>query len=139
MTQSRTSELDASTFLQLQEEERQRLAQALMGGPGQVLANALMEVEYALPLLQKNPHAALAGLTALGQELRQGLAQLQEFVAELQPPLLEEMGLGPSISLYVDKFAERTGIRAVCLGCDHFHERYPNTIELTLFRILQER
>lgn len=133
-----TSTLDPSTFLQLQEEERQRLAHALMNGPGQILANALMEVEYSLPLLEKNPPVAIAGLNALRDELRQGLAQLKDYVAELQPPLLDEMGLGASIYQYLKQFGERTGMRTECRGCETFRARYPMTIEITLFRILQE-
>lgn len=124
--------------MQLQEEERQRLARSLMQGPGQVLANALMEIEYSLPLLEKNPQVAIGGLNALRDELRDGLTQLKNYVAELQPPLLEEMGLGPSVSQYIRQFSERTGIGSECQGCEQFQERYPKTIELTLFRILQE-
>lgn len=138
MTSTQTSTLDPTTFLQLQEEERQRMAHALMSGPGQILANTLMEVEYALPLLEKNPAVALAGLTALRNELRDGLAQLKDLVAELQPPLLDEMGLGASIQQYAQKFAARTGIRVECRECENFQERYPRTIEVALFRILQE-
>lgn len=138
MTDTQSTTLDTTTFLQLQEEERQRLAQALTSGPGQLLANTLTEIEYALPLLEKNPQVALAGLNALRQELRDGLRQLQDFVAELQPPLLDEMGLGASIQRYVQKFGERTGIRAECSGCPTFQTRFPRSIELALFRAVQE-
>jgi two-component system sensor histidine kinase DegS len=138
MNDAQTSTLNPSIFLQLQEEERQRLAHALMDGPGQILANALMEVEYSLPLLEKNPRVAKAGLDALREELRQGLKQLQNYVAELRPPLLDEMGLGASVNQYVRNFQTRTGLQAECRGCEHFHERYPVTIEIALFRILQE-
>ena len=130
--------LDTSTFFQLQEEERHRLANALMQGPGQVLANVLMEIEYSIPLLKEKPDVALAGLNALRGELRTGLLQLQDYVAELQPPLLVEMGLGPSTAQYVKKFGERTGIRVECHDCERFTDRYPATIETALFRILQE-
>lgn len=138
VTEFQTTNLDPSIFMQLQEEERQRLAHSLMQGPGQVLANALMEIEYSLPLMEKNPQVAIMGLNALRDELREGLTQLKNYVAELQPPLLEEMGLGPSIYQYIRQFSERTGIGFECNGCEHFQERYPKTIELTLFRILQE-
>src|SRR5262245_5909904 len=138
MKESLVAELNPSLFLQLQEEERQRLANALTQGPGQILANALMEVEYSLPLLEKNPQVAVAGLKQLRAELRRGLEQLQNYVAELQPPLLDEMGLGPSVNQYVSKFGTRTGLAAECRGCEEFHERYPRTIEVALFRILQE-
>jgi signal transduction histidine kinase len=138
VTESQTTNLDPSIFMQLQEEERQRLAHSLMQGPGQVLANALMEIEYSLPLLEKNPQVAIKGLNALRNELREGLTQLKNYVADLQPPLLEEMGLGPSVIQYLKQFSERTGIESECLGCEEFQVRYPKTIELTLFRILQE-
>jgi two-component system sensor histidine kinase DegS len=138
MKESVVAELNPSLFLQLQEEERQRLANALAQGPGQFLANALIEIEYSLPLLEKNPRVAVSGLNQLRIELRRGLEQLQNFVAELQPPLLDEMGLGPSVNQYVKKFSARTGLAAECPGCDGFHARYPQTIEVALFRILQE-
>lgn len=138
MNESQTLTLDSLILMQLQEEERQRLAHALMQGPGQILANALTELEYAVPLLEKNPQVAMSGLNALRSELREGLAQLKNYVAELQPPLLDEMGLGASIKQYIHQFAERTGLRAECQGCENFQERYPATIEVALFRILQE-
>lgn len=124
--------------LQLQEEERQRTAQALMNGPGQLLANALTELEYAIPLVKQKPDSATAGLTALCDELRVGLGALQAYVAELTPPLLSEMGLGPSIKQYTTRYGERTGIRTACRGCGSSVGRYPAAIELVLFRILQE-
>lgn len=132
------STLTPAVLLQLQEEERYRLAQALMRGPGQVLANALMEIEYSLPMLAKNPELAITGLAALRDELRDGLGQLKDYVAELQPPLLEEMGLGQSIKHYLERYAERTGIHTTCRGCERLTERFPGTIETALFRILQE-
>lgn len=130
--------LTPATLLQLQEEERYRLAQALMRGPGQILANALSEIEYSLPLLDANPELAASGLAALRDELHDGLSQLQAYVAELQPPLLDEMGLGQAVKLYLARFSERTGIRASCYGCNKLRERYPATIEIAVFRILQE-
>lgn len=138
MNEPPTLTLNPTIFLQLQEEERQRMAHALMSGPGQILANTLMEVEYALPLLEKNPQVVHSGLKALRNELREGLAQLKDLVAELQPPLLDEMGLGTGMQQYISKFGERTGLHVECEGCAEFHARYPRTIELALFRVLQD-
>ncbi len=130
--------LSTPTFFQLQEEERYKLARALMSGPGQLLANALVELEHALALLDAKPEAARAGLTSLCQEVRVGLADLKSYVAELQPPLLEEMGLGPSLRQYTVSFGTRNGIAVECVGCDSLGERLPNTIEIVIFRIVQE-
>ncbi|MGB8645819.1 MAG: sensor histidine kinase [Anaerolineae bacterium] len=135
---SEKESLSTPTFFQLQEEERYRMARVLMNGPGQILANTTMELEHALALLDTNPDAARAGLAALRDEVREGLNQLKAYVAELQPPLLEEMGLGPSLNQYVAAYGARNGIAVECIGCDALHERLPSTIETALFRIVQE-
>ncbi len=130
--------LSTPTFFQMQEEERYRLARALMDGPGQVLANTLVELEHSLTLLQTRPEAAISGLTSLRDEVRAGLAELKSFVAELQPPLLAELGLGPSLTQYVEKFGARYHLVAECIGGDTIRERLPSVIETAVFRIVQE-
>ncbi len=130
--------LSTPTFFQLQEEERYRLARALMDGPGQILANTLVELEHSLTLIQTSPGAALAGITALRDEVRRGLTELKAFVAELQPPLLAELGLGPSLSSYVEQFGARYNLAVECTGADRLHDRLPSVIETAVFRIVQE-
>ncbi len=130
--------LSTATFFQLQEEERYRLAHSLMDGPGQILANALVELEHSLTLMHANSPLATEGIAALCDEVRTGLAQLKSLVAELQPPLLVELGLGPSLRQYAENFSARHNITVECSGCDALRERLPNTIETAVFRIVQE-
>lgn len=133
-----TPSLSTPIFFQLQEEERYRLAHALMDGPGQILANALVELEHCLPLIKEDPTSAAAGISSLTEEIRSGLVQLKTFVAELQPPLLAEMGLGPCLNRYVNAFGAKNGVHTECLGCDDMYERLPPTMETAIFRIVQE-
>lgn len=133
-----TPSLSTPIFFQLQEEERYRLAHALMDGPGQILANTLVELEHCLPMIKVNPAAASTGIASLRDEIRAGLAQLKALVAELQPPLLVEMGLGPSLKQYVDEFGIRNSIHTACYGCELVRERLPLTMETAIFRIVQE-
>jgi two-component system, NarL family, sensor histidine kinase DegS len=130
--------LSVPTFFQLQEEERYRLARSLMHGPGQILANTLVELENCLPLIGSDPAAAVAGISDLREEIRSSLGQLKALVAELQPPLLAEMGLGPCLRQYVLDFGARNEIRVECVGCDSMRERLPMTMETAVFRIVQE-
>ncbi len=130
--------LSTSTFFQLQEEERYRLAHALMDGPGQILANALVELQHSLTLIDSEPAEASAGIRALADEIRVGLAELKVYVAELQPPLLAELGLSASLRQYTETLSERTGLDIRCHGCDRLGERLPATIEMAVFRIVQE-
>jgi two-component system, NarL family, sensor histidine kinase DegS len=130
--------LSIPTFFQLQEEERYRLARALTQGPGQILANTLVELDNCLLLIESEPATAATGISVLREEIRSSLDQLQALVAELQPPLLAEMGLGPSLREYVDAFGQRNEIQVDCVGCDTMSERLPMTMETAMFRIVQE-
>ncbi|MDE3088430.1 MAG: sensor histidine kinase [Chloroflexota bacterium] len=124
--------------VQTQEEERYRLARTLQEGPGQLLANAALEIETCLRLMNDQPDAAREGLTALLTELRQGYGHVRDLIAELQPPLIAELGLSASLQQYTEAFARRTGIRVGLRGWDALVERFPATIEMAIFRIVQE-
>src|SRR5512140_3575247 len=96
--------LSKAVVVQTQEEERYRLARALQNGPAQLFANAALEIETSLRLMEEQPDAARAGLLALIAELRQGLGEVRDLIAELQPPLLGEFGLGISLRKYIEDF-----------------------------------
>ncbi len=130
--------LAKAVVVQTQEEERYRLARMLQEGPGQLLANAALEIETCLRLMDDQPDAARAGLTALLDELRQGLIRVRDLVAELSPPLLNELGLAPSLQKYAEEFTRRTDIRVVLRGWEALAERYPLTMEMAIFRVIQE-
>jgi two-component system sensor histidine kinase DegS len=130
--------LAPAAIVQTQEEERYRLAYALQSGPAQVLANAALEIETCLGLMDEQPQAAREGLTALMHELRAGLEELRGLVVELQPPLLDELGLAAGLQKYAAHFSKRTGIAVTLIGVNTFTERLPATLELSVFRIAQE-
>jgi signal transduction histidine kinase len=77
-------------------------------------------------------------LTALSRELRQELGTLRDFIAELQPPLLIELGLEPSVRKLTDDFTRRTGVIVKLDGWNALTERLPATVETAVFRIIQE-
>jgi len=124
--------------VQTQEEERLRLARLLQAGPAQLLANTAFEIDTCLRLIDTQPQTARAGLQSLLVELQQGLSDLRDLIAGLQPPLLEEMGLGASLIKYVNKFSAQTGITVDLIGWEQLHERLPATVELSIYRITQE-
>ena len=133
-----STSLATAVVVQTQEEERYRLARSLQDGPGQLLANAALEIETCLQLMDDQPAAARDGLTVLLDELRLGLANVRELVAELQPSLLNEFGLQASLQKYAETFSKRNGIRVGLRGWDALTERFPPTMELAIFRIVQE-
>jgi two-component system sensor histidine kinase DegS len=130
--------LTKAILIQAQEEERYRIARGLQNGPAQLLANAALEVETCLRLMGTQPHTARQELSALLQELRQGLSDLRGIIAELQPPLLDELGLAASLNKYAENFSRQTGIAVQLSGWDALHERLPTMMEAAIFRVVQE-
>lgn len=125
-------------IVQAQEEERYRLANYLQQGPAQLFANAAVEIETFLRLLDSEPESARAGLLSLSAELRQALANIRDMIAELQPPLLVELGLEASLQRYTMEFSRRAGITTTLVGWQSLTERLPATMEIAIFRIIQE-
>jgi len=125
-------------LVQAQEEEHFRVARRLQNGPAQLLANAALEVETCLRLMDTQPHTARQGLTALLQELRAGLGDLRGIIAELQPPLLDELGLAAGLKWYTENYARQTGLAIQLSGWDALAKRLPATMETAIFRIVQE-
>lgn len=130
--------LAKAVAVQTQEEERYRLARSLQDGPGQILANAALEVETCLRLMNDQPDAARAGLTDLLSELRVGLNNVRSLVADLAPPLLTELGLSASLAKLAEDYANRNGISVTLRGWENLDERLPATMELAIFRVVQE-
>ena len=124
--------------VQTQEEERYRLAHLLQAGPAQLLANAALEIETYLQLGDTQPQTARAGLEMLLQELQQGLGGVRDLIENLQPSLLEEVGLVAGLNRYVDRFRRQTGIEVELIGWERLAERLPDMVELAVFRIVQE-
>ena len=125
-------------IVQTQEEERYRLARLLQAGPAQLLANASAEIEAYLRLADSQPQLARAGLGALLRELQQGLGDIRELIAGLQPALLQELGLVACLEKHVASFRQQTDFQVELAGWEQLTTRLPAIAELAIFRIIQE-
>jgi len=121
------------------EDMARRLAQELDRELGHRLANAVTDIDMAGSLVESDPSAVRAGLTQLRAELQQGLARLRWLVEGLRPPtLLNDLGLGPSLARYAQRFAGQSGLTVHTDSLADFTRRLPATAELAIFRIVQE-
>lgn len=142
--EERTSELrqaaiilrDLSTrLLQIQDEERRRIARELHDSLGQHLTAAKLNIDIALAgAADRN---AKEKLTRAQQEVEQSVQEVRTLSHLLHPPLLEEAGLPSALDWYVKGFAERSGI-PVELELDPNLGRLSREIETTIFRVVQE-
>jgi signal transduction histidine kinase len=124
-------------FLQMQDEERRRLARDLHD----TVAQGLAALSLNLGLLQSSA-------TALNPRSNQLLADSQALADQcanevrtssylLHPPILDELGLAGAVRDHAAGFAHRTGLR-VDLELPPDLVRLPRETELALFRVLQE-
>lgn len=127
----------SSRLLQLQDEERRRIARDLHDS----LAQQLMAASLNLARLGKAPAAARAKRTALISETRKIVSdsarQIRSISYLLHPPLLDELGLASAIEEYAQGFGRRTGI-LMDVDLRFRSRRLDQDIETALFRILQE-
>src|ERR1700716_3880017 len=141
----RTVELDqtnqslrelSARLMQLQDDERRRIARELHDSVGQTLAALgmnLAAVATDIERLTKTVNT-VNDSAALVRELSQEVRTISHL---LHPPLLDEAGLASALRWYVEGFAERSGLE-VNLDIAPDLERLDRDIETTLFRILQE-
>jgi two-component system NarL family sensor kinase len=125
-------------LLQVQDDERRRLARELHDGAGQILAALNMNLESL--------HDAIKAQVApqLAQRLAESIRLANQVIKEtrtlsylLHPPLLDEAGLRDALRWFVGGFIERSGIQTELEISPNF-SRLPRELEIAIFRIIQE-
>lgn len=132
------ADLPRIRLIQSQEEGYLRVARKLREGVGQIMANAVLELEYFDHLSETDPAAARKGLQTLKEEIRAGFKDLQRIVEDLgPPPLLGELGLGPSLRRYIENFQQESEL-PTSVDIEALPTDLPATMELAIFRVVQE-
>jgi two-component system, NarL family, sensor kinase len=128
----------SARLLQLQDEERRRIARDLHDVTGQKLAVLSM----ALSGLLNRPSGNLDADSQ--RSLTESLAWSKEVAAEirtlsylLHPPLLDELGLSSAVKWYLAGFTSRTGILIETEIPSDIQRLSPDA-EVAIFRVLQE-
>jgi PAS domain S-box-containing protein len=124
-------------ILQVQDEERRRIARDLHDSTGQSLALLSMNLSaLESEVVNSNPRVAEA-LSENIAIVKQISAELRTLSYLLHPPLLDEMGLESALRWYVDGFGQRSSIK-VNLELPGRLERLPRNLEIAIFRVVQE-
>ena len=124
-------------LLQVQDEERRRLARELHDTVAQALAAMVLNLSrFQEPEVALDPEVQRVLMSSLGIA-EQCAREVRTLTYLLHPPLLEELGLGSALRGYVEGFTERSGI-AVELEVPPVELRFPAEVELALFRVAQE-
>jgi two-component system, NarL family, sensor histidine kinase DegS len=120
-----------------QEAERQRLSRQMHDGPAQALSNFILQTEIAMRLLDADPAQAKEELSNLKTAALGTFQKVRNFIFELRPMMLDDLGLVPTIRKYVDAFKEQTSMETV-LTVTGTERRLEPYLEVMIFRAIQE-
>jgi two-component system sensor histidine kinase DegS len=120
-----------------QETERQRLSRQMHDGPAQALSNFILQTEIAMRLMDVDAGQARDELNALKASAMGTFQKVRNFIFELRPMMLDDLGLAPTVRRYADAFKEQAGldINVTITGHERRLEPY---LEVMLFRAIQE-
>jgi two-component system sensor histidine kinase DegS len=127
----------AEMLVNAQEAERQRLSRQMHDGPAQALSNFILQTEIAMRLLDIDPAQARNELSNLKVAAMSTFQKIRNFIFELRPMMLDDLGLPPTIRRYADTFKEQSGVdlSVTITGNDRRLEPY---VEVMVFRAMQE-
>ncbi|MGA8762283.1 MAG: ATP-binding protein, partial [Candidatus Sulfotelmatobacter sp.] len=123
-------------LLQMQDQERRRVARDLHDSTGQTLVALKMTVA-AIQEKFREDQSTLRALSDVAELSDRALQEIRTTSYLLHPPLLDEAGFFSAAKWYVEGFAQRSGMQ-VSFEPPRRSERMPDAIEMALFRILQE-
>lgn len=126
-----------SKMLNLQEEERRRLARELHDTTAQKLSAQLLTLSYLKKLLTKSNSEVTDSLAESIAYAEEALGEIRTFSYVLHPPLLDKAGLPSALRWLADGFMKRSGIR-VEFASAGLERRLPEEMEGAIFRIVQE-
>ncbi len=124
------------SMVEAQEAERQRLARQMHDGPAQSLTNFILQAEICQRLFDRNPARAEEELTNLKTAASSTFQKVRDFIFDLRPMMLDDLGLVPTIRRYVEAFQEKTEIETQ-LNILGDERRLPGHIEVMMFRSIQ--
>lgn len=133
---SSTSEA-VEMVIQAQEAERLRLSRQMHDGPAQALSNFVLQTEIAMRLFDLDQARAREELENMKLSAMDTFQKIRDFIFELRPMMLDDLGLVPTLKKYVDAFKEQQGIetRLTVTGVERRLESYQ---EVMVFRAIQE-
>ena len=136
-TGSRGPLASVEMLVNAQETERQRLSRQMHDGPAQALSNFILQTEIAMRLMDIDANQARDELNSLKASAMGTFQKVRNFIFELRPMMLDDLGLAPTVRRYADAFKEQTGldINVTITGHERRLEPY---LEVMLFRAIQE-
>jgi len=132
-----SAEQDPRSVLAGQEELRRQIARQMHDGPAQSIANIALQAEVVQRLLLSDRGAGERELAQLRQMVQHALEETKNFIFDVRPMVLDDLGLVPTLRRASADRARRSErqIRFESVGADR---RLPAELESALFRIVDD-
>ena len=124
-------------IIEAQEQERQRLVRQMHDGPAQSLTNLILQAEICERLFDNDSTRARSELGNLKNAVTSTFQKVRDFMFDLRPMMLDDLGLIPTLKRYVTNFAEKSSI-ATNLIITGTEQRFVPYREVAIFRVIQE-
>ena len=120
-----------------QESERQRLSRQMHDGPAQALSNFILQTEIAMRLFDVDHNQAKDELVDLKGAASRTFEKVRDFIFDLRPMMLDDLGLIPTVKRYAENYANKSDI-SVPVNISGTEQRLESYIEVVVFRAVQE-
>ncbi len=124
-------------IIEAQEQERQRLVRQLHDGPAQSLTNLILQAEICERVFDSDTERARHELGELKTAVTATFQKVRDYMFDLRPMMLDDLGLIPTLRRYVDHYNEKSGVPAV-LTVTGAERRFAAYKEVVIFRVIQE-
>ncbi len=131
------STIGIEQIIDAQEEERRRISRQIHDGPAQALSNFILQAEIAMRLFDIDQKKAREELTTLKSSATSTFAHVRDFIFDLRPMMLDDLGLVPTVRRYVEAYKEKHGLN-VTMVMTGTERRLESHREVLAFRALQE-
>jgi PAS domain S-box-containing protein len=145
--QERTSELEkanealrhlSSRLLSAQEQERKRIAGEIHDTLGSCLSGVKYKIEDVLHQIGKGSNFTEESLRSVIPMVQEGIEECRRLQMDLRPPMLDDLGLLPTLSWFCRRYETiYSGIK-VELEETLEEKDIPNALKILIFRVTQE-
>ncbi len=119
------------------EEERRHLAREIHDELGQLLTGLSLNLKLCQQAVPNDPQVAHDRLAKANAVVRQTIEQSHRLIADLRPPILDDLGLAPALQAELNQRLAPLDI-AAHLDTEGDVERLPADMRTATFRIVQE-
>ncbi len=123
--------------IQTEEAVRQSLVRKMHDSVASAISNFILQAEICQRFFDVNPDRARAELNALKNSAGTTFNNVKDFIFDLRPMMLDDLGVVPTLRRYTESFQEKNGI-PVPITVTGVERRLESHIEVTIFRNVQE-